>query len=171
MAAEDHRRRGLSAEQARRQAVLTLGGVEATRLLHRDTRGVPHMDTFLHDLRYTFRTLRRDAGFSIIAILILAIGIGANTAIFSLVNALLFRPLPFANADRLVFIENSGGLPHGGHGGARRDARRAGHRERRRRPVGPHHAGRSTSTRGASAASRSRTWARISRSTATSAPS
>src|SRR5262245_23875243 len=111
MAAEDHRRRGLSAEQARRQAVLTLGGVEATRLLHRDTRGVPRMDNFLNDLRYTFRTLRRDLGFSLIAILILGIGIGANTAIFSLVNALLFRPLPFANADRLVFIGNSGGVP------------------------------------------------------------
>jgi predicted permease len=111
MAAEYHRRRGLSAELARREAVLSLGGVEATRLLHRDTRGVPHMDVFLHDLRYTFRTLRRDAAFSLIAILILAIGIGANTAIFSLVNALLFRPLPFPQADRLVFVENSGGVP------------------------------------------------------------
>jgi predicted permease len=132
MAAEDHRRRGLSAEQARRQAVLTLGGIETTRLLHRDTRGVPHMDVFLHDLRYTFRTLRRDAAFSLIAILILAIGIGANTAIFSLVNALLFRPLPFPRADQLVFIENSGGVPaEGSAAGAAAAAEAAANAARR----------------------------------------
>ena len=101
------------------------------------------MDVFLHDLRYTFRTLRRDAGFSLIAILILAIGIGANTAIFSLVNALLFRPLPFPNADRLVFIENSGGVPPepGAAGGSAANRPAAPQPGRRRRAVDAHDPG------------------------------
>jgi predicted permease len=130
MAADDHRRRGLSADQARRAALLNLGGLEATRLLHRDTRGVPLMDTILHDLRYTARTLRRDAGFAAVAVLILGIGIGANTAIFSLVNALLLRPLPFPDADRLVWIPNSGSTPVAGasrpSSGSSSDGRRQG---------------------------------------------
>ena len=67
------------------------------------------METFLKDLRYTIRTVRRDLAFFVIAVLILGIGIGANTAIFSLVNALLLRPLPFPDSDRLVWIENNGG--------------------------------------------------------------
>ena len=67
------------------------------------------METLLKDIRYTLRAIRRDRMFFVIAVLILGIGIGANTAIFSLVNALLLRPLPFPGADRLVWIENNGG--------------------------------------------------------------
>jgi putative ABC transport system permease protein len=66
-------------------------------------------DTIAQDVRYTLRSLRRDRAFFLIAILIVALGIGANTAIFSVVNALLFRPLPFQGSDRLVLISNSGG--------------------------------------------------------------
>jgi len=68
----------------------------------------PGFDTALRDLRHAFRTLRRDLGFSIVAVLILAIGIGANTAVFSVVNTVLLRPLPFRDAGRLVWIENTG---------------------------------------------------------------
>jgi predicted permease len=76
------------------------------------------MDAFLKDIRYTLRAIRRDLAFFVIAVLILGIGIGANTAIFSLVNALLLRPLPFPDADRLVWIENSGGSrPRAASGG------------------------------------------------------
>jgi predicted permease len=73
----------------------------------------------LQDLRYTLRTLRRDFGFAAVAILILGIGIGANTAIFSLVNALLLRPLPFPGAERLVWIENGGGRASAEAGGGK----------------------------------------------------
>ncbi len=69
------------------------------------------LESLTQDLRYTFRTLRRDAGFFLIAVLIIAVGIGANTAIFSVVNGLLFRPLRFQGSERLVWIANSGKGP------------------------------------------------------------
>src|SRR4051812_18262151 len=65
-------------------------------------------ESLTQDIRYTLRTLRRDAGFAIAAVLIIALGIGANTAMFSVVNGLLFRPLAFQGSDRLVWIANSG---------------------------------------------------------------
>ncbi|MGH9720692.1 MAG: ABC transporter permease, partial [Bryobacteraceae bacterium] len=68
-----------------------------------------HWETLAQDVRYALRTLRRDAGFFVAAVLIIGLGIGANTAIFSVVNALLFRPLQFQGADRLVWIANTGG--------------------------------------------------------------
>src|SRR5215468_3774570 len=66
------------------------------------------MDQLIQDLRYSFRAMRRDAAFCAVAVLILGIGIGANTAIFSVVNTLLFRPLPFRDPARLVWISNVG---------------------------------------------------------------
>ena len=107
MLTEDNRRRGLPPDEARRAARVALGGLQQTRELHRETRGVPLLESFLQDLRYSFRTMRRDAGFCAVAVIILALGIGANTAIFSVVNALLFRPLPFRDAGRLVWIANT----------------------------------------------------------------
>ena len=65
---------------------------------------LPLLDVLLRDFRYTFRTLRRDLGFALIAVLILALGIGANIAVFSVVNRILLRPLPFPDAQRLVRI-------------------------------------------------------------------
>lgn len=64
------------------------------------------MDTFLQDLRFTLRTYRHDLGFTVVAVLILGLGIGANTTVFTVVNSILFRPLPFADQERLVWIYN-----------------------------------------------------------------
>jgi macrolide transport system ATP-binding/permease protein len=95
-------RSGLSRPEARRRAVLALGGVEQTRERQRDRRGWPFLESFLQDLRYGMRMLMRNRGFTIVAVLILAIGIGANTAFYSIVDATLLRPLPFADPDRLM---------------------------------------------------------------------
>ena len=71
-----------------------------------DTRRLPALDSILQDLRYTFRTLRRDAGFTTFAILIVGLGIGASATVFSVVDTLLLRPLPFRDPERLVWIAN-----------------------------------------------------------------
>src|SRR5580692_50421 len=71
-----------------------------------DTRGLPAADSILQDLRYAFRTLRRDSGFTAFAILIVGLGIGASATVFSVVDTLLLRPLPFQEPERLVWIAN-----------------------------------------------------------------
>src|SRR6266404_4428457 len=108
---DDNIRRGMSPEEARRAAQLALGNFVSLREAHRETRGLPLVDTLLQDLRYTFRTLRRDMGFAIFAILIVGLGIGASAIIFSVVNALLLRPLPFKDAGSLVWIANKKSVP------------------------------------------------------------
>ena len=108
---EENVRRGLSPEQARREALLRMGNVASLREAHRETRGLPLVDTLVQDLRYTFRILKRDTGFALFAILIVALGIGASTIVFSVLNTLLLRPLPFKDADRLVWIANKKCVP------------------------------------------------------------
>jgi putative ABC transport system permease protein len=106
--------RGMSTGEARRQAQLELGGLEQIKEECRDARGVALVDDLVRDLRHATRRLRRDWRFSLAASVILALGIGANTAIFSAVNAALFRKQPFAEPERLVNIyQNVGeeGLP------------------------------------------------------------
>jgi hypothetical protein len=106
LAVEQHIRSGMSKEDAHRKARIELGGVTQLREAHRETRGLPFLDTLSQDLRYTFRTLRRDAGFTSFVILIAGLGIGASATIFSVVNAVLLRPLPFADSERLAWMGN-----------------------------------------------------------------
>lgn len=108
MAVDENLKRGMSPEEARRQALVRFGGTQQAREHHRETRGLPWLDAMMHDLRFTLRTLRKDRSFTIIALLILGLGIGANVAVFSVVNTILLRPLPFPQPDRLVRIVEKG---------------------------------------------------------------
>ena len=96
--------RGLPPREARRLALVQFGGVQQAREKHREARGLMHLDILLQDVRYTARKLMRDPAFTTVAVLILALGIGANIAVFSVVNTLMLRPLPFPHAQELVWI-------------------------------------------------------------------
>src|SRR5580704_6919415 len=95
---------GMSPDEARRQAVIAFGGVEAAREACHDERGLSFLETTLYDVRYGWRGFRRSPVFTIAAVLTLAIGIGTTTAVFSVVDRILFRSLPYAHADRLVSV-------------------------------------------------------------------
>ncbi len=112
---EDLVRSGMDRTEARRRARVEFGGVEATKDECRQAWGWQRMDELRADLRLTLRTLRQNPGFASIAILSLALGIGANTAIFGLVDAVMLRILPVRDPGRLVFVENAG--TQGSNGG------------------------------------------------------
>lgn len=98
---------GMSPDEARRMAHLTMGNVTHFQEGCRDMRSVNYIDDLLRDLRYAGRNLRRSPGFATLAVLIMALGIGANTAVFSVVNAVLLKPLAYRDADRIVALTNS----------------------------------------------------------------
>ncbi len=100
--AEENLRRGMTPQEARYAARREFGGVEQTKELYREQRGLPFLDTLLQDLRFALRTLAKRPGFATVAILTLALGIGATTAVFSVVDRLLFRSLPYPHDERLV---------------------------------------------------------------------
>jgi predicted permease len=104
---EENLRASMSHAEARRQAALKLGAAEAIREHHHAEQSLPLIENVLHDLRYAFRTLRRSPGFAAIAIATMALGVGATTAIFSVIDATLLHPLPYPNPRELMRVEDS----------------------------------------------------------------
>jgi len=98
---EDNIRSGMTPEAARREALMKLGGLEQTKENYRDRRGLPFIETLFHDLRLALRTLRKSPGFTAAVVLTLALGIGATTAIFTLLDAVMLKSLPVANPQQL----------------------------------------------------------------------
>src|SRR6185436_8723956 len=105
MQIDDLVRQGMSPEEARYLALRKFGGVDQVKETYRDRRTLPLIETFLRDLRYGFRMLRRSPGMTAVAILSLALGIGANTALFSVVDAVLLKTMPVQAPEQLVIFE------------------------------------------------------------------
>jgi predicted permease len=115
MHVEDNLRAGMSPEQARRDALIKLGGLEQALQAYRERKGLPWLETLSQDIRFGLRMLRKHSGFTAISVLTLALGIGATTAIFSAVKAVLMAPLPYKDPGRIVAVctanPASGGQP------------------------------------------------------------
>ncbi len=107
-AIDENAKNGLSPQEAERQARISFGGPQQARENHRDSRGLPFLDSVLQDLRFALRLFRKAPSFSVSAIFTLALGIGATTAIFSVVYGVLLRPLPYPNPDRIARLWEQG---------------------------------------------------------------
>ena len=104
MQIEENIRRGMTPQEARRQARIASGGLEQAKELHRDVRGIPFVESLFQDLRYAARRLRHSPGFTAAAVLTLALGLSVNATIFGLISAMFLRPLPVRDAERLVVV-------------------------------------------------------------------
>src|SRR5690242_11799724 len=101
----DNLREGMSVEEARRQARLSLGGLDMTREIYREQRGIPVIERGARELRHAFGRLRRSPGFTTAAVLSLALAIGANVAIFTVVERVVLNPLPYPDSRRLIALD------------------------------------------------------------------
>jgi predicted permease len=106
MHVEDNLRAGMAPQEARRQALIKLGGVEQTKESYRERRGVPFLETTLQDVRFGLRVLRKNPGVTLVAIVTLALGIGMNSTIFSVVSAILLRKPPVHDPGRVVMVSS-----------------------------------------------------------------
>ena len=102
---DENLRAGMSPGEARRQALIKLGGVEQTKEIYRERRGLPVLEVLLHDIQYALRTLRKNPGFTAVAVLTLALGIGANSAIFQMLDALTMGSLPVRNPQEIAEVK------------------------------------------------------------------
>lgn len=112
---EDNIRAGMSPEEARRQALIKFGGMEAAKESVRDAARFLWIETTLQDIRYAARILRRNPGFAVTAIFSLALGVGSSVAIFTIADNLLLRPLPYPEASRLVMVYETSAVTHEQH--------------------------------------------------------
>ena len=119
MDVEDRVRDGATPDEAHRQALLALGGLEQAKESYRDRRGFPGLQAIIQDLRFSLRMLRKNPGFTAVAVLTLALGIGATTIIFSAIDSILIHPLIYKDADRLIswFIHDVSKPTQNGRGG------------------------------------------------------
>ncbi len=126
--ADEYKRRGLSYEEAHRAARLAFGGIEQTKELHREARSFALIDDLKRDVRYALRMLAKAPGFTFGVIAILGIGIGANTAMFTVLNEIVLKPLEYPDAERIVRVQTrsttTGRTPDAVPGGDEIDIRR-----------------------------------------------
>ncbi len=104
MQIEENISRGMTPQEARRQARISSGGLEQAKELHRDARGLWFLESILQDVRFALRSFARSPTFTATLLLTLALGIGVGTAIFSIINAVLLKPMPYRDPDRLVML-------------------------------------------------------------------